>query len=65
MSRLAPDPEFYDVVADRVVPAEVTDLSLYTIDGVFDQLAMSVRDPDRRSSLVQVVLRRRVEIEHP
>lgn len=30
---LAPDPQFYDVVNDRVLTAEVTDLSLYAIDG--------------------------------
>ena len=62
---LAPDPVFYDVVSDRVVEAAITDMSLYAIDGVFDQLAVSVRDPDNRGSLVQVILRRRVELEHP
>ena len=62
---VAPDPQFYDLVTDRVLTAEVTDRSLYAIDGVFDQLAVSVRDPENRGSLVQVILRRRVELEYP
>ena len=62
---VAPDPQFYDVVNDRVLTPEVTDMSLYAIDGVFDQLAVSVRDPQNRGSLVQVILRRRVELEYP
>ena len=62
---LAPDPQFYDVTTDTVVEASVSDRSLYRIPGVYSQLAISVRDPDRRGSLVQVVLRRRVELERP
>ena len=62
---LAPDPQFYDVANDVVVPASVSDLSLYRLDGIFPELAVSVRDPERRGSLVQVILRRRVDLEHP
>lgn len=62
---LAPDPQFYDVENDVVLSATVSDLSLYRLDGVYSELAVSVRDPQRRGSLVQVILRRRAELEHP